>query len=197
MGRPARQRRPDLGSGVRPGALATCWPSSSLAAAETVVDIPATLASRVGLLGAGRSDKNDANDARSVAVAALRAPAWCRSGSRTTPPCCGCCRAATPSWRGRRTRPPVGFMPWSLTWCRAGSTQKSWSPRPRSCSRTSRPAGCATVERLRLALELVDDLDRLETQRKASTACIRTAVAASGTHRSQTSSGSVMWSPPP
>jgi transposase len=39
-----------------------------------VVDIPATLASRVRLLGSGRSDKNDPNDARSVAVAALRAP---------------------------------------------------------------------------------------------------------------------------
>jgi hypothetical protein len=37
-----------------------------------VVDIPATLASRVRLLGTGRSDKNDPNDARS-AIAALRA----------------------------------------------------------------------------------------------------------------------------
>jgi len=44
-------------------------------AGETVVDVPATLASRVRLLGSGRSDKNDPNDARSVAVAALRAPA--------------------------------------------------------------------------------------------------------------------------
>ena len=43
------------------------------------------------------------------------------------------------------------------------------------------PAGAAGVERHRLALELVDDLDRLETQRKASKARIRTAVAASGT----------------
>lgn len=43
-------------------------------AGETVVDVPATLASRVRLLGSGRSDKNDPNDARSVAVAALRAP---------------------------------------------------------------------------------------------------------------------------
>jgi transposase len=42
------------------------------------------------------------------------------------------------------------------------------------------PAGAAGVERHRLALELVDDLDRLETQRKASKARIRTAVAASG-----------------
>lgn len=43
-------------------------------AGEHVVDVPATLASRVRLLGSGHSNKNDANDARSVAVAALRAP---------------------------------------------------------------------------------------------------------------------------
>ena len=44
-------------------------------AGETVVDVPATLASRIRVLGTGRSDKNDPNDALSVAVAALRAPA--------------------------------------------------------------------------------------------------------------------------
>lgn len=35
--------------------------------------MPATLSSRVRLLGSGKSTKNDANDARAVAVAALRA----------------------------------------------------------------------------------------------------------------------------
>lgn len=43
-------------------------------AGENVVDVPATLASRVRVLGSGRSNKNDPNDARSVAIAALRAP---------------------------------------------------------------------------------------------------------------------------
>src|SRR5881227_3235486 len=45
-----------------------------VAAGEDVVDVPATLAARVRVLGSGRSNKNDPNDARSVAVAALRAP---------------------------------------------------------------------------------------------------------------------------
>jgi transposase len=44
-------------------------------AGETVLDVPATLVSRVRVLGTGRSDKTDPNDARSVAIAALRAPA--------------------------------------------------------------------------------------------------------------------------
>ncbi len=43
-------------------------------AGEQVLDVPATLASRVRVLGTGRSDKNDPNDALSVAIAALRSP---------------------------------------------------------------------------------------------------------------------------
>src|SRR5664280_235640 len=41
---------------------------------EQVLDVPATLASRVRVLGTGRSNKNDPNDALSVAIAALRSP---------------------------------------------------------------------------------------------------------------------------
>ena len=41
-------------------------------AGETVVDVPATLAARTRVLGTGRSNKNDPNDAMSVAVTALR-----------------------------------------------------------------------------------------------------------------------------
>ena len=41
---------------------------------EQVVDVPAVLASRVRVLSSGRSEKNDPNDARSVAIAALRQP---------------------------------------------------------------------------------------------------------------------------
>ena len=56
------------------GGLGYLLAQQLLAAGEHVVDIPATLASRVRLLGSGHSDKNDPNDARSVAIAALRAP---------------------------------------------------------------------------------------------------------------------------
>ena len=43
-----------------------------VAAGEHVVDVPATLAARTRVLGTGRSNKNDPNDALSVAVTALR-----------------------------------------------------------------------------------------------------------------------------
>ena len=45
-----------------------------VAAGEVVLDVPATLAARVRVLGSGRSNKNDANDGYSIAVAALHAP---------------------------------------------------------------------------------------------------------------------------
>ena len=39
---------------------------------EPVVDVPPVLASRIRVLSSGKSNKNDPNDARSVAIAALR-----------------------------------------------------------------------------------------------------------------------------
>jgi transposase len=39
---------------------------------ETVFDVPGVLASRVRLMGSGKSQKNDPNDARSVVIAAFR-----------------------------------------------------------------------------------------------------------------------------
>src|SRR5580704_4762960 len=43
-----------------------------VAAGEDVVDVPPTLAARVRVLGSGKAQKNDPNDALSTAVAALR-----------------------------------------------------------------------------------------------------------------------------
>src|SRR5262249_56793978 len=45
-----------------------------LAAGEQVLDVPPKLAARVRLLQAGGTNKNDPNDALSVAVGALRSP---------------------------------------------------------------------------------------------------------------------------
>src|SRR5215472_4697111 len=46
-----------------------------VAAGEQVLDVQPKLAARVRLLAAGNTNKTDPNDARSVAVAALRSPA--------------------------------------------------------------------------------------------------------------------------
>jgi transposase len=52
-----------------------------LAAGERVLDVPPKLAARVRLLATGDTNKNDPNDARSIAVAALRSPG-CREARR-------------------------------------------------------------------------------------------------------------------
>lgn len=52
-----------------------------VAAGETVFDVPPLFASRVRVLGSGRSQKNDPNDARAVAIAALRSDRLARVGA--------------------------------------------------------------------------------------------------------------------
>jgi transposase len=54
------------------GGLGYLLAQQLVAAGERVVDVQPKLAARVRLLGTGASNKNDPNDARSVAVAALR-----------------------------------------------------------------------------------------------------------------------------
>ncbi|MCP4305139.1 MAG: IS110 family transposase [bacterium] len=56
------------------GGLGYLLSQQLVARGEPVVDVPAVLASRVRVLSSGHSDKNDPNDARSVAIAALRQP---------------------------------------------------------------------------------------------------------------------------
>jgi hypothetical protein len=57
------------------GGLGYLLAQQLLAAGERVLDVPPKLAARVRLLATGDINKNDPNDARSVAVAALRSPA--------------------------------------------------------------------------------------------------------------------------
>jgi transposase len=54
------------------GGLGHLLAQQLLAAGERVLDVPPKLAARVRLLATGNTSKNDPNDARSVAVAALR-----------------------------------------------------------------------------------------------------------------------------
>jgi transposase len=56
------------------GGLGHLLAQQLLAAGEQVIDVQPKLGARVRLLSTGTSNKNDPNDARSVAVAALRSP---------------------------------------------------------------------------------------------------------------------------
>jgi transposase len=54
------------------GGLGYLLAQQLIAAGENVVDVPPTLSARVRVLGSGKSQKNDPNDALSTAIAALR-----------------------------------------------------------------------------------------------------------------------------
>jgi transposase len=152
-----------------------------VAAGETVLDVPATLAARTRVLGTGRSTKTDPNDALSVAVTALRNPLL-------------------------RHVEPVGHS--EVLRLLAKRNTDIGNQRSRVVARTHSllaelsPGGiakeinasdvdgflehfeaCGHVEQLRVDLvaELLDDIRRLDTQLKASHKRIRAAVTASGT----------------
>jgi transposase len=57
------------------GGLGYLLAQQLISAGERVVDVPPKLAARVRLLNTGDTNKNDPNDARSVAIPALRSPA--------------------------------------------------------------------------------------------------------------------------
>src|SRR5260221_5731152 len=82
-----------------------------LAGGERVLDVQPKLSARVRLLASGAVNKNDPNDARSVAIAALRSPAAREPGPTVKPQCCGCGPGATGTWAAPVLRWPAGFMP--------------------------------------------------------------------------------------
>lgn len=153
-----------------------------LAAGEQVVDIPATLASRVRLLGSGRSEKNDPNDARSVAIAALRA-------AELIPVRVEDHASVLRLMAGRHTQLGWGY---NKTACRlhalvaelvpGGIGKEGVVSQARSLLAELEPVGAVAIERHALAVEMVDELERLNTARKALRRRIGVAVAASGTH---------------
>jgi transposase len=150
-------------------------------AGEWVVDVPATLASRVRVLGSGRSNKNDSNDARSVAIAALRSPTL-----RSVMPAdhtevlrllakrnldIGRLRnAAASRLHAQLAALAPGGISKELNASDADELLKDLDPR-------------TVVEQIRceLAFELLDDIRRLDHQLKESHKRIKVAVKASKT----------------
>jgi transposase len=152
-----------------------------VAAGETVLDVPATLASRVRVLASGQSTKNDPNDARSVAAAALRAPslATVRRADHTT-----VCRPLVKHhsdlarWRNKlccQLHALVGEL------VAGGIDREVVVNQARSLLEGIEPKDVAAIERLRQAVELIAEIDRLDRQLRDSRRRITTAVAASGT----------------
>ena len=151
-----------------------------VARGEDVLDVPATLASRVRVLATGRSNKNDPNDAHSIAVAALRAPVL---------------RQVEPADHGEVLR-LLAKRNWDLGRQRArvvcrlhslfsevapgGIAKEMYVSDAETLLAKVAPESPAQRMRVEVILELLDDVRRLDAQIKASHRRIRLAVKASG-----------------
>jgi transposase len=163
------------------GGLGYLLAQQLVAAGEHVVDVPPKLAARVRLLASGKSNKNDPNDARSVAVAALR--------SRTLKDVRGDDHVAVMRVWAKRNN-DLGRAR-NKTACRLHSVLCELVPggiageisAGHAADRLDRfePADAIESARRDLALELIDDLRRLDDQMRESKKRIAQAVAASGT----------------
>ena len=153
-----------------------------VAAGEHVVDVPPTMASRVRVLGTGRSQKNDPNDARSVAIAALR--------SDDLTAVCPDDHAQVLRLLAKRHR-DLGRSK-NKACCRLHALLIELVPggvsqRMHTMTRTNtvldaiNPANTIDVQRIEIARELVADIDRYDQLLALSKRRIESALAASGT----------------
>ena len=163
------------------GGLGYLLAQQLVAAGEEVLDVPATLAARVRVLGTGRSNKNDPNDARSVAIAALRAPRLAAVGRAD--------HAGVLRLLAKRNN-DLGRAR-NRTACRLHALLAELVPGgiPNEINAGSAerllggvcPESPVEVARHALALEHLDDLRRLDDQMRVSKKRIAAAIGASGT----------------
>ena len=152
-----------------------------VAAGERVLDVQPRLGAWVRLLATGASNKNDPNDALSVAVAALR--------SRTRCPMTADDHAAVLRVWSRRHR-DLGRAKNQVA-CRLHAVLcelvPGGVPEEIIAAQASRilekvmPSGTAGQARRELAAELLDDMRRLDAQMRESKKKLAVAVRASGT----------------
>ena len=163
------------------GGLGYLLAQQLVAAGERVVDVQPKLAARVRLLATGASNKNDPNDARSVAVAALRSP--------TVPEVRVEDHAAVMKVWAKRHRDLSRHH--NRVACRLHSVLCDLVPggiageiSPAQATRLLdelEPVGAVAAARHQLAVELVADLERLRVQRREARQRISAAVTASKT----------------
>jgi len=163
------------------GGLGYLLAQQLVGAGERVVDVPATLASRVRLLGTGRSDKNDPNDARSVAIAALRAPrlAEVQPADHAAVLRLLAKRNLDLSRERNRTANRLHVVLCELV--PGGIAKELTVSRAVSLLETVEPAMAVDQARYEMARELLDDVRRLDAKKKEMNRRIASAVDASGT----------------
>lgn len=152
-----------------------------LDAGEAVLDVPATLASRTRVLGSGRSNKTDPNDARSVALTALRNRGL-RPVERVDHGDVLRMLARRNTDLGSQRCQVVCRLHALLVELRPGGIAKEINASDvHAFLATVSPTSPAEQTRFDLAVELLGDIERLDAQMKASRRRIRDAVVAANT----------------
>ena len=153
-----------------------------VAAGEQVIDVPPMMASRVRVLGSGKSQKNDPNDARSVAIAALRHRGLAAVVAED--------HVRVLGLLAKRHRDVARFK--NKAACRLHALLMELIEGGLATEMTVNKAETllsdidvideVARQRVVIARELVDDIVRFDTQMLASKKRIRKAVTASGTN---------------
>jgi transposase len=163
------------------GGLGYLLAQQLVAAGETVLDVPATLAARVRVLGTGRSDKNDPNDALSVAIAALRVPALREVVAADHAQVLRLLAKRNIDIGNHRTRVVCRLHNLVMELSPGGIAKELNASDAIAVLERVVPGTPVETARHGLALELLADVQRLDEQLKDSHRRIRTAVAASQT----------------
>jgi transposase len=152
-----------------------------LAAGEQVLDVPPKLSARVRLLATGDINKNDPNDARSVAVAALRSPGVRQARQDDH-------AAVLKVWSKRhrdlgRTRTQVACRLHAVL-CElvpGGVSKAITANQAAHLLASMTPAGSVAVARCELAAEFTEDLRRIDAQMRDTKKKLAAVVRAAGT----------------
>jgi transposase len=152
-----------------------------VAAGECVVDVPATLSSRVRTLDAGRSNKNDRNDARAVAVAALRHPSLAIVRGENHVTVLRLLAKAHLDLGRARSRACCRLHALIAELVPGGIRKEIVVSQAESLLGTIAATTAAERQRLELAGELLDDIRALDVRLKASKQRVTTAVRAAHT----------------
>ena len=163
------------------GGLGYLLAQQLVARGEDVLDVPATLASRIRVLATGRSNKNDPNDARSVAIAAFRAPNLRSVQPADHSEVLRLLAKRNMDLGSQRTRVICRLHALLAELAPGGIAKELYVSDAEQLIAKITPQTPAEQVRCDLALELLDDIRRLDAQTKESHRRIRVAVKASGT----------------
>jgi transposase len=152
-----------------------------LEAGEQVIDVPATLAARVRLLGSTKAAKNDPNDALATAIAGLR---HCGLRAVRVEDHTAVIRMVIDRYDdlvALRTQAACRLHVTLRELIAGGAPRRLGAERAAKLLRSVRPQGAAGIERKRLALELLADVRRLDRDIATARRRVSDAVMASGT----------------